>query len=70
MIQRFQIYNSNLNFLGTQRQNTEREMNEANSALHEAIRGKKKMILLEIALNKKNKHVDLKSKVKEGPDLR
>ena len=45
-------------------------MNEANSALHEAIRGKKKMILLEIALNKKNKHVDLKSKVKEGPDLR
>ncbi len=45
-------------------------MDEANSALHKAIRAKKKMILLEIALNKKNKRVDLKSKVKEGPDLR
>ena len=45
-------------------------MNEASAALHEAIETKKKMILLEIGLNKRNRHVDLKGKAKEGPNLR
>ncbi len=39
-------------------------MNEASAALHESIETKKKMILLEIGIYKRNRHVDLKGKAK------
>jgi hypothetical protein len=43
---------------------SQREMNEASAALHESIETKKKMILLEIGIYKRNRHVDLKGKAK------